>query len=121
MCAAFLGAVISDGTAVHQPTLSLVEVTAAVVRRTRDASLAQEAADTIRAIPGLTLHDLDPVQATRASAIAGEALMRGADAVYVAVASSVGATLVTLDDEQLERSPRHVDVVTPRTWLDRRS
>lgn len=119
-CAAFLLAVMNEGIAIHQPTLSVVEVSAAVARRTRDAQLAREAVDTMRSMPGLTLHDLDLALATRASDIAGASLLRGADAVYAAVASSVGSTLVTLDDELLTRSPTGVETVTPRAWLDRR-
>jgi predicted nucleic acid-binding protein len=62
-------------------------------------------------------HQLDRVTAAAACAFASVGLLRGADAVYVATASQLGATLVTLDREMIERAGRYVEVRTPGEWL----
>jgi predicted nucleic acid-binding protein len=41
--AAFIDAALTNGLAIHQPTLTLVEVGAAIARRTGDGGLASEA------------------------------------------------------------------------------
>ena len=115
-CSAFLARVLERGTTVHQPTLTLVEVTAAVARRTRDESLAREAGLTVLAMPGLVLHDLDAGGAVDAAAVAASTFMRGADAVYLACALATRSTLVTLDQEQLDRAPAGVTVTSPAAW-----
>lgn len=116
---AFLSALLASGATIHQPTLTLVELTAAVARRTRDEALGREAGGVVMAVPGLVLHDLDVTAAADASIVAAGALMRGADAVYGACALATGSILVTLDQDQLERSPSGLRVMTPEGWLRR--
>ena len=118
-CAAFLSSVLGQGLAIHQPTLTLVEVTAAVGRRTRDEVLAREASTLVASTPGLVLHDLDMAAAVDAAAVATRTFLRGADAVYAACALRTGSTLVTLDRELLDRPPAGIDVTTPTAWLER--
>ena len=43
--------------------------------------------------------------------------MRGADAVYVAVAEEFGTMLITWDAEMLSRGAQAVAVMTPSDWL----
>lgn len=43
--------------------------------------------------------------------------LRGADAVYVAVAQEYGATLIIWDQELLTRGAAAITVVTPADWL----
>lgn len=43
--------------------------------------------------------------------------LRGADAVYVAVAQEYGATLIIWDQELLMRGAAAITVVTPADWL----
>jgi predicted nucleic acid-binding protein len=117
--AAFLVSAISAGVAVHQPTLALVEVSAAVARRTGDHDLAREAGAALLAMPGLVLHSLDLDASAEAAALAAQRRLRAADSVYAAIAARHEATLVTLDDELRDRSRAVVDAVGPREWLDR--
>jgi predicted nucleic acid-binding protein len=43
--------------------------------------------------------------------------LRGADAVYVALAAALREPLITLDTEMLERARDVVDAMTPERWL----
>ena len=117
---AFLRAVVMDSLAIHQPSLTLVEVCAAVARRTSDAALARATVAVISSTPGVVFHGLDLAAASAAAEVAADVAVRGADAVYLQVARNQGATLVTLDLGMLGRSPTDVEVVTPRAWLDGR-
>lgn len=118
--AAFIHAVLTDGLAIHQPTLTLVEVGAAIARRTGDSGLASEAGATLLSMPGLVLHPLDLEAAADSAAIAARLRLRGADAIYVATAVRSDAALITLDDELLTRTSPLVDAATPTEWLERR-
>ncbi len=116
---AFLEAVVRAGHPIHQPTLTLVEVSAAIARRTGDAALAREAGFRLLAMPGLVLHPLDLELAADAAAIAGRTRLRGADAIYAAVALRHGVALVTVDDELLSRTPPGIVALSPSDWLTR--
>lgn len=95
------------------PAIALTEVAAAIARATDDAALAVEAAAMYRSWPGARVLPVDEVLADLAAQVAAEERLRGCDAVYVALAQQLGATLVTLDGEQLERSPSTVSARTP--------
>jgi predicted nucleic acid-binding protein len=95
------------------PAVALPEVAGAVARRTGDAALGEDALDALRAVPGLRVVALDATLGTEAGRIAARLGLRGADAVYVAVAHTLGVPLVTLDDELEARAGRFVRVVRP--------
>lgn len=114
---AFLQAVIDAGRAIHQPTLSLVEVAAAIARRTNDDALAREAGLRLLQLPRLVVHPLDLELAAEAAALAGQLRLRGADAVYAATARRGGVVLVTLDDQVRTRTAPIVASMTPAEWL----
>lgn len=115
----FLRAVLGAGLTVHQPTLTLVEVTASLARRSGNISLAREAGLRLLQMPGLQMHPLDLEAAAEASGLAGRARLRGADAIYAATALRHGTTLVTLDHELLSRVGTLVPIVTPAEWIER--
>ncbi len=85
------------------PTLLPVEVAAAIARRMDDPHRAVALAALIRSWPHQTLLPLDGALADCAIALAAGLRLRGADAVYAAVAQQAGSTLITLDRQQLER------------------
>ena len=116
----FLRAALGAGLVIHQPTLTLVEVAAAIARRTSDQALAREAGLRLLQMPRLVMHPLDLEAAAESAAIAGRATLRGADAIYAATALRNGTTLVTLDQELLIRTAGILDCVTPAGWLERR-
>ena len=114
--AVFLAAVARIGQPVHLPTLAMVEVAAAIARKTGDADLARDAGAAVLATPGLVLHVLDASVAAEAAAVATRDRLRGADAIYVATAVRTGSVLVTLDVQVQERAQGLV-VRTPQAWL----
>ena len=116
---AFLEVVGDRGLVCHQPTLSVVEVAAAIGRRTGREDLAADASAALLAMPGLVLHPLDVEASAEAASLAARLRLRAADAVYAAIAVRHDAALVTLDDEILVRSVVIVDAVSPAGWLDR--
>ncbi|MBN1582878.1 MAG: type II toxin-antitoxin system VapC family toxin [Anaerolineae bacterium] len=99
------------------PSLVLPECAAAIARPTGDAALGEELVALIEAMPGLQLVHLDSSLAHRAAEIATRHRLRGADAVYVAVAEALDAILITLDAEMLERGAVVVTTMTPTQFL----
>ena len=99
------------------PTLLAVEVAAAVARALNDAGRAIALAAALRGWPNQTLVPLDEALAGRAVNLSANTRLRGADAVYAAVAQQYGTTLVTLDRQQLERLPPVVRAICPADAL----
>jgi len=114
---AFLVLVQRQQLSLFCPTLLLVEVAAAVARAVGDADRAAALAAALRGLPNQTLVPLDEALADRAVALAARGRLRGADAVYAAVAQQYGTTLVTLDRQQLERLPPAVRTARPADVL----
>lgn len=101
------------------PVLILPECAAAVARATGSASEAATVLDNVRCLPTMRLIALDEPLAIRAAEIAAACRLRGADAVYVAVAERFSTTLITWDTEMLERAPAVVPTLSPADWLAR--
>ena len=115
-CAAsceFLRLVRREGLALIEPAILPVEIAAAIARGGEDPAWANEYAESVLALPYLTLHPLDEHTARRAVSVAIQCRLRGADALYVAAAAQYGARLVTLDAEQLDRAPARVGACKP--------
>ena len=101
-----------------EPAILPVEVGAALCRAGRAAAFVREYAEGIFALPHLIMTGMDKRWAERALAFAIECRLRGADALYVTVAAQYGARLVTLDTEQLRRSPALVGACKPDAVAD---
>ena len=103
---------------IHAPLILLPEVAGPIARVTgRQNGIA----DAIRAIvdaPGVFLSPLDDHLAGASWRLAAELGLKGADAVYVALAQNLGFPLVTWDREQLERAPDVISVRTPTELLE---
>jgi predicted nucleic acid-binding protein len=110
-----LSSMRDEGTPLIEPGILPVEVGAALCRTGSDPALARDFALAILALPYLTLANVDERLARRAVALATECRLRGADALYAAVAVHYGARLVTLDGEQLSRAPAAVHACKPDT------
>ena len=67
----------------------------------------------VRDWPHQTLVPLSGAVMDRATDLAANSRLRGADAVYAAVAQQLGTTLITLDRQQLERLPPEVRTARP--------
>ena len=113
---AFLNRVVQQNEQVYTPTLVLAETTAAIVRPTGNVILARQSVRRITTLPGLRLISLTQRRARHAAHIAAAHRLRGADAVYVALAAEFGATLITWDAEMLQRGAGIVSVMTPAQW-----
>lgn len=116
-CARLLRRMVTDAIPVSSPTLALVEVAGALARRTGSQPLAESALRYLKGQSWLTLSPLSNALAETAVGIAITCSLRGADAVYVALARQESAPLITLDDEMLKRSARAILAMTPRDWL----
>jgi predicted nucleic acid-binding protein len=103
---------------VFVPTLVKAEVASAVRRGTGSATLALEVSRRLEQIPGLTFVPIDDALADEAVEIILATALGGADSVYVAVARRYDAILVTLDNEQKNRTPEGVRALTPGQLLE---
>lgn len=110
---------IHSGERLASPNLLLAEVGGAVARRSGNSVIAERAWRGIMAIPLVQLATLDGPLAERAARLAGDYRIRGADAVYVALAEQLGVSLVTWDDDQRTRASAVVPAHTPLTFLVR--
>ena len=98
------------------PALVLPETAAAIARLTRDSGQGDVAVLRVLALPGLKLVALSEGLAKQAARRASRHFLKGADAIYVALAASSKALLVSLDEEMLERGARAVKTMTPADW-----
>jgi predicted nucleic acid-binding protein len=106
---------IAAGRLVIVPALLLAEVAGAVARRTGRPRLARRAVDAVLRLPELRLVPVDDMLARTAAGLAGRLRLRGADAIYIAVAAGLSLPLMTWDSEQRDRAGRLVEVLTPAT------
>lgn len=86
------------------PYSILVEVVAAVRRRTGSEDLAIKTKKQLLAIQGLTFVVLDDVSAKKAAKIAARTGLRGMDAIVVQVAIEYKAELLSFDKEMIEKA-----------------
>lgn len=110
-------AVTSPHTVVS-PTLLMVEIAAAVARAFDDSERGARLAWAVRELPAQECFALDASLAEAAAEVAAGRRLRGADAVYAAVARRSGSRLVTLDRQQLERLPPAIPTCRPKEALD---
>lgn len=99
----FLTLLAKQQVDIYVPSLVLVEVAAAISRSKQDPVQAEIFAKALSQIPDLYLVELDQDLAEKALALAAQQKLRGADAVYAAVAQEKNCVLVTTDNEQLTR------------------
>jgi predicted nucleic acid-binding protein len=114
----FLRRIRLQNEGVFCPTLVLTECAAAIARQTNLPDQAQRVLSHIEAFPNMSLISLDLDLARRAAQIAISQRLRGADAVYVAVAESFEATLITWDSEMVSRSAPVASALTPADWIN---
>lgn len=107
----------SLGWRVLCPALVLPETAAAIARLTRDSGKGDVAALRVLALPGLRLVALSEGLARQAARRASRYFLKGADAIYVALAATAKAPLITLDEEMLERGAAAAKTMTPADWL----
>jgi predicted nucleic acid-binding protein len=115
--ALLLSRLVRDRRVASVPVLVLAEVAGAIARQSRDTASAETGLRFMRAQAWLSIHPVTESQGETAAAIAARQFLRGADAVYAALARQLGTPLVTWDNELLERAAAVVPVFTPSEWL----
>jgi predicted nucleic acid-binding protein len=113
----FLEVLRTQALQIIVPNLVLVEVAGAISRTRRAPAQTQAFATALSRLPHVTVRVLDEVCALHALTLAAQHGLRGADAVYAAVAHKAGSTLVTLDHEHLTRLVTLMTVCTPAVAL----
>jgi predicted nucleic acid-binding protein len=114
---AFIDAVFDGNTLIVEPSLLPVEI-AGVISRTRgDQKMGAELAAALLGLPGIQWVSLDKSLAKVALDLAAQHKLRGADAVYAAVAKTYQCQLVSLDQEHLSRLTSVVATLTPAQAL----
>ena len=109
----WLQAQVKSGRVIVVPAILHAEVAGPIARRTGNVQMAKDALDFVNRIPGLRVISLDRTLGRRAATIAAEHKVRGADAVYIAVAEQFRMTLFTWDKQQRERGLALVDAKEP--------
>jgi len=122
ICCDLLDEICSNpGITVCSPLLMGVEVFGSIARINRgDYTKINEAKQMMRMIPSHIWLALDNWLTAEASYCATMFRLRGADAVYVATALSNNATLVTFDQEIIDRASTALTVLKPDEWLEMR-
>ncbi len=95
------------------PNLFRAELAGSIRRRTGSHPLALRAVNQALALPGVRSVPLTEELGELAGEVAAALSLRGADAVYTALALQERATLITWDQEQRERSQSRVATGTP--------
>ncbi len=109
----WLTAVVHSNTVIAAPALLLAEVGGAIARRTGDADLGHQAVNHILSTPNLRLVYTDSSLGMLAADLAADWRLRGADAMYVAVAQRLKIPLVSWDQEQLARAAGAITAYMP--------
>ena len=100
------------------PALALAEVAGAISRRTGHSSLGTGATASLQRLPSMRLIPVDVELAQLGAELAAGLRLRGADALYVALAHRLGVPLVTWDREQRERGQETIVARTPTAMLE---
>jgi predicted nucleic acid-binding protein len=108
---------LATGARLVVPEIVLLEVAAGVARLARDAGAGQVAARKLERFPGIRFHPLDRRRLEKALMLATRNFLRAADALYLTTAREAKTTLITLDEEMLQRGAAVVTVLTPADWL----
>lgn len=110
---AWLQSQVEAGTDLIAPYLLLSEATGAITRRTNNVDLGRAVWRYIEIRLGISLLILDAAQWAKSAELAIELQLKGADAVYVAVAEYYKAPLITWDIEQRDRGGQRVTTLSP--------
>lgn len=113
----WLGQQVVLGEPVAAPLLVLAEVAGAVARRTGLSELGARAVSQMERLPNARLVAVDTELAQLGAQLAAELRLRGADALYVALARRLNIPLVTWDQEQRERGRPLAAVLNPQDIL----
>ena len=109
----FLGKLKADGLKVFCPEIIIPEITSGLFRATKDAKISYDFSLIMRGLPNFSFVAVDSRLADLAAWIVTETGLRGADAIYVALAYDYQLELITLDKEQLQKGKKVIKTRTP--------
>ena len=110
---AFLETLTRRSASLYLPHLAAVEIVAGIARALGEGSAATEYLQSIARLRNVTWVAVDDATAHRAASLAAQHRLRGADAIYTAVAQQYRCTLVSLDQDHLNRAPLDVPALSP--------
>lgn len=96
---------VRNGIRLYAPAIVLAEVAGAVARITSDPAMAGVSTTRLSHFPKLYLRQVDLSFAEAAARAAARFSLRGADSHYVALAREMKCTLITHDNEVIQRCP----------------
>lgn len=102
-----------NATPLVVPILLLTEVGGAIARRTQARELGHRAVAQLQRLSALRIVAVDHRLGFLATELAVDLRLRGADAVYVALAVQLDLPLVSWDREQRERASARANVMMP--------
>jgi predicted nucleic acid-binding protein len=105
----------AGGGILVEPAILLAEVGGAIARRTGQAALGRRAISQVLAFPTLRLTAVGRQLGLAAAHLAADHHLRGADAIYAALAQQLGIPLITWDSEQIARTHAILQAETPPT------
>ncbi len=102
---------VKDGNHIAiEPYIVLIEIVAAIKRRTGSTKLAKRVKNDFLAIDTINFTDLESTRASDASDIAMNLGVRGMDAIVIQTAKEFNIPLITLDKEMIEKAKSFVDI-----------
>ena len=101
------------GNHLAAPLLLMSEVVGVIRRETGDAVLARQTVHWLYALPELQRYPLDEALTQLAADVAVDLALRGADAVYVALAAQLQLPFITWDRQQRERGGQRIEAREP--------
>lgn len=104
---------VGAGLPLFAPASLLAEVAGAVARRTGRTQLGYAIAQRIQQVPTLQLVAIGVELGDFAAEVASNYLLRGGDALYVAIAHQLSVPLVSWDREQVTRVDGFVKAYIP--------
>ena len=104
---------LQQGGTFLAPTMLAIETAAGVARATNSSAWGEQAARELYLLPVMRLVALDEPLVEQTIRVAAGQRLRGADAIFVALAQREGVPLVTFDREQLSRAAALVPVIRP--------
>lgn len=113
----FLDLVREQKLSIVVPNLVLVEIAGAISRTRNNSAKAIEFVASLLRLVNISFIPLDRIHTQLAQNLAAEHGLRGADAVYAAVAKQASTTLITLDNEHLTRLGGIITTCTPEAIL----
>ena len=105
--------IVADGIAVIQPAFGKTEGACALARRLRDGAQAQQLTHSLMNRMVTSEVAMDTAFLIATESIGTRQFLRGADALYAAVAQQSQSPLISWDNEHLQRAGG----ITPTDWL----